>query len=300
MRPLLLLLLAACAPAPSTSAVALSSAAPVVAGRPELRATLHAPSRATYDPSVLGSSGQLVTVRVENVGTDPVRVAPLRMKFTASLDGVPFRCSEDVTSSRPREPSWLAPGQSFVFERPLDCMLPLPGTYEIGVSIRVGEDSDTATMSFRLDVEPGFVAPRPVPARTGLFAIMTGGRTTRPMSGEAWARGAYQVVVAVINASAASRAVGTGRLTFLVYRKGSPLPCSGRVETIAFPEELAPGTMRVVRAPIACAPSSEGKYEVVGQLSLGESGESFEIGRIALRVTSDPKAFTPMPRSFGE
>jgi hypothetical protein len=310
MGPLLVLfVMGACVSTPSLSAPTLSSAtAPVatVSGRPELRLTLRAPTRAPYDVGALGPTGQFVTIRVENVGPHTVRVSPFQATFSVTREGVTFLCDVSATDTPvAREPASLAPGQSFVFERPLDCMMALPGTYDVAVAVRLGDDGSndvraTPAGSFRLEIGASPRAPKAVPSRPGLFAVMTGGTTTRPMSSDAWARGDYHVVVAVINGSQHPIAVGSGRLSFLVYRKGSPLPCSGQAELIVFPEEILPGTRHVVHAPIACAPSSEGKYEIVGHLSLGESGESFEVGRLDLRVTSDPKQFTPLPWSFGE
>ncbi len=308
IRPLLLFLLAlsACAREPSRSAPGLPrttsiAPAPPAPDRQEVRLTLRAPGRATYNPEALGLGGQFVVIRLENLGPRAVWIAPLRVAFSAWREGVAFPCQDHVGgSARVREPSWLSPGQSFAFERDIDCMLPLPGTYEITVSARLGDAPvDPAAQglagSFRLELEPGHRSPRALPSRAGLFAVMTGSRATRPMSPEAWARGDYQVLVAVINASTRPVALGPGRLAFLVYRKGSPLPCSGQAAPIALPQVLLPGTTRVVRAPVACAPSSEGQYEIVGQLSLDEAGEPVEIGRIGLLVTSDPRLYAPLP-----
>jgi hypothetical protein len=228
---------------------------------------------------------------MENVGSRVVRLPPFQAAFSATREGVTFPCREQAGGSfRAREPRLLAPGQSFVFERDIDCALPLPGSYEIAVS-----SAGAPLGTFRLELESGRHAPRPVPARPGLFAILSGARAARPMPPEAWARGDYRVVVGVINGSPRPIAVGPGRLAFLVYRTGSPLPCSGQAEPIALPDELAPGRMYVVQAPIACAPSAEGKYEIVGHLSLGDGAEPIEIGRVGLRVTSDPALFVPLP-----
>jgi hypothetical protein len=211
-----------------------------------------------------------------------------------------------VDSIRAREPSWLAPGQSFPFERRIDCVFPLPGAYDVSVFARVGDDDSANPSScepvgsFRLEVEALPRVPKPVPSHPGVFAIMTGSKATRPMPPEAWTGGDYHVVVALINGSARSVALGAGKIAFLVYAKGSSIPCVGEARLLTLPGELAPGTMHLADAPITCAPSLEGKYEIVGYLSFADVDESIEIGRLGLRVTSDPKAFMPDPRSLGD
>jgi len=173
----------------------------------------------------------------------------------------------------------------------------LPGRYSVTVYAAFpgdakGERGDAAG-AFSLDVmEEGIGGPRPYPSRPGLFVAMTGGRMTHPLPEEAWARGDYHVVVSVMNGASHAIAVGPARLAFLTYKKGSPLPCSGQAESIPFPEQLAPGAMHVAQAPVACAPSEEGRYEIVGRLALGE-GEEIEIGRVGLKVSSDPFLFSP-------
>ena len=108
------------------------------------------------------------------------------------------------------------------------------------------------------------------------------------------------MLVVVVNAGQVPVRVGSARLAFLTYKDASPLPCSGASEPIVLPETLAPGAMELVRAPVACAPSNEGRYEIVGRLAL-EGEESIEVGRIVVRVTRDPRLFAPEPwPSWGE
>jgi hypothetical protein len=98
-----------------------------------------------------------------------------------------------------------------------------------------------------------------------------------------------------VNASSRTVPLGSARLAFLTYRKGAPLPCSGQSESIALPDELAPGAMYSVHAPVTCAPSEQGQYEIVGHLTLGDTTEGIEVGRVALKVTRDPVVFEPDP-----
>ncbi len=266
----------------------------------DLRASLKAPSRAPYVVEALGIGGQSVTVRLTNAGARNVDIGRFRVAFTAARDGVSFPCQEHVGgSTKDREPTSIAPGQSFSFARDLDCTMPLPGRYNVGVyvAVRDGAQSDRGDFvgAFSLEVLDSDLAPRPYPSRPGLYVVMTGSRVTRPLSPEAWTRGDYHVVVAVVNGSSLPVLVGHARLAYLTYKKGSPMPCSGQAEPIAFPEQLAPGNVQVIHAPVACAPSEEGRYEIVGRLTFGDVGEEVEIGRVALKVTLDPLLFAPEP-----
>ncbi len=280
-------------PRPPTEGVSLAHA-------PDLRAFLKAPSRTPYVIEALGVGGRSVSIRLTNTGARSVDFGRFRIAFTAAREGVSFLCKEHVGGSvKDREPTSLAARQSFVFERDLDCTMPLPGRYDVGVyvALRDGSQNDRGDFvgAFSLDVVEGNLAPRPYPSRPGLYVVMTGSRATRPLPPEAWTRGDYHVVVAVVNGSSRPVPVGQARLAFLTYKKGSPLPCSGQAEAVAFPEELAPGSVHVIQAPVACAPSEEGRYEIVGRLTLNDVGEEVEIGRVALKVTRDPLLFAPEP-----
>jgi hypothetical protein len=235
-------------------------------------------------------------VRLTNAGAQSVDVSGFRIAFTAMRDGVSFECKEHVGGSAlPHEPAWLVPGQSFAFERDLDCTMPLPGRYEIGVyvALRLADPADSVG-AFALQVESRGDAPRPYPSRPALYVSMTGAHATHPLAPEAWFRGDYKVVLAVVNAGREPIRVGPARLAFLTYKKGSPLACAGQAESIALPDELASGAIHVARAPIACAPSEEGRYEVVGRFQLRD-GDEIEVGRVPLNVTRDPLLFGPEP-----
>jgi hypothetical protein len=256
-----------------------------------------------YDASTLGVGGKTVTIQLTNTGAGPLAVDHIGAGFSARREGVSFPCGEHGGRTRDeREPASLRPGESFGFERTLDCAMPLPGRYDVQVSLSFGDrkkrpakDAEAAA-AFSIDVVANTNAvPQPYPSRHGLYAIMIGNRATRPLPAEAWARGDYHVVLALINGGTETVRLGPARLGFLVYKKGSPLPCSGQAEPIATPDELRPGAMHVVRAPIACAPSEEGRYEIVGRFTLLAAGVELEVGRDPLSVTRDPMLFTPEP-----
>jgi hypothetical protein len=257
---------------------------------------VRAPSRVPYDATALGLGGHAVAIRLTNPGTEPVRVDRLRVAFTATREGVAFRCKEHVGGSmQTREPASLRGGETFTFERDLDCTMPLPGHYDVSAAWQLSDRDRTGSLgTFSIDLVAGKGnLPVPYPARAGLHALMIGNRETRPLTDDAWARGDYRVVLALINGGRQPVEVGPGRLAFLVYKEGSPLPCSGQAEDVALPAALAPGAVHVVRAPVACAPSEEGRYRIIGRFSLVAVGDEIDIGRIPLRVTRDPRLFTP-------
>jgi hypothetical protein len=268
-----------------------------------LRASVRAPARVDYDPRSLGIAGQFVAIRVENAGDASVSVTHLHASFAATRDGVAFPCNAHVgVTTGAVEPSHLDPGRSFTFERLLDCTMPLPGRYDVRAWIHVAPDESRGREaragvflgSFQVDVTAtAGNAPRPLPSRPGLYALMTGAPTAAPMTSSAWAKGGYQVVVALINGSGTSAPVGPAHVSLLVFKRGEALPCKGREEQLWEPPSLPPGAMHVVRVPVTCAPAGEGRYDIVGRFALA-GGAEVEIGRVGLLVTQSPEIlFTP-------
>lgn len=272
-----------------------------LARSPELRVFVRAPKTTTYDPIALGPAARTVSLRLTNAAKTPVLVGRFDVTFRALREGVSFPCKGSAAPSENREPTSLAAGQSFDYVRAIECTMPLPGRYEIETYVRVeGAEAsggqEQRAGSFALNVAAnGVTDPRPYPGRDGLHVLMTGGRVTRPLPPEAWQRGDYTVVVALINASPRPLVLGAVRLAFLVYKKGSPIPCAGQAEPFPTPDELDAGATYLARAPIACAPSEEGRYEVVGKLTLLDVGTELEVGRVPLKVTRDPFLYTPEP-----
>ncbi len=265
---------------------------------PDVRVVLKVPSRAPYLVDALGVAGQSISVQLRNTGTLSADISHFRVAFTASRDGVPFPCKQQVDDSVKVRPASLAPGQAFVFERDLACTMALPGRYDVGVYVSLrdlaGARGDFVGQ-FPFDILEGSKGPLPYPARPGLYVMMAGARRSRPLSADAWARGDYHVVLSLVNGGSRPVLVGPGRLEFLTYREGYSLPCSGQGEAIVLPDALPPGAVQVLQARVTCAPSAEGQYEIVGRLTLGHAGESVEVGRVALKVTRNPVAFAPDP-----
>ena len=232
-RPLLCLCvvaLAACAggtqPASTPGVTTLTQAelprAP--APRPALRATLEEAGRGEYDAKVLGARGARVSLRLSNEGDAPADVAGVRVRFEAERAGVAFPCAD---SARPtmitHEPSTLAPGDAFVYERELGCSLPLPGRYMVrafvGGSGTAAAEDDAPVATFAFDVAPGVEPPASFATRKGLYAVLTADRGSRPLDPEARARGDYHVGVGLVHGGAKSVRVGPAPLSFVVRKK---------------------------------------------------------------------------------
>ena len=243
-----------------------------------------------------------MALRLANVGTHRADIEHVNVRFTATRDGVPFACENGGRgTSKMHEPPSLDPGESFVFERQIDCTMPLPGRYEIGMYVSLNPQASGGEVGdfvgrFAIDVTADGAAPLAFPGRPGLYAMLTGGEATLPLPPDAWARGDYHVVLGFVNAAKDPVPLGPGELSFLTYRRGSSLPCSGQSEPVALPETLAPGTLHVVRAPVTCAPSEEGFYEVVGRFKFSGVSDELEVGRVSLKVTRSPFLYVPEPR----
>jgi len=268
----------------------------VLPNHPELRVLLRAPSRAPYVPRALGPSGQTIELRVVNTGAKAFALHEPLVTFVATLGDVSFPCAKAIgRSPGTHEPSVLGTGEVFAFERDLRCTMPLPGRYEVSVYADFGTEGRSEFVgAFGLTIEANGGAPKPYPSRPGLYVAMTAEQATRPMPADAWARGDYHVIIAAVNGGARAMAVGAAHISFLTYRRGSAIPCSGRSESATFADELAPGAMDVTRVPITCAPAEEGDYRIVGFLSF-EGAAEIEIGSFALTVTRAPLLYTPDP-----
>ncbi len=282
-----------------TEVTVVAPGEPAERSEPELRSAITAPSQVPYRPEALGAGEEFVTVTLTNAGSGTLEIGSLEVAFTATRDGVPFPCNTTRAAGlREREPSRLEPGESQPFERRLDCEMPLPGLYTIGVSIRMSAEPDAKPRgigSFSLDVIGRGTVPKPYPPRPGLWVMMTGNRDAPPMPPAAWARGDYHVLVAVVNGSSQRVQVGPGHLSLMTYRRGSAIPCSGETQVLALPAYLEPGRTAVVPAPVSCSPSEEGQYELEGLFNLDKDEPPLTIGGVPLKVSTEPPPLVPVP-----
>ena len=314
--PLLLPLLAGCfapaargtAPSATTGSYVPPQEELAVEGVPldsrsELRAQVNAPSAVPYDLTMLGPTHKGISIKVTNTSRHDVDISGADVVFSATLNGVAFPCAtRPQVRARNRAPSKLAAGESVTLDREISCSMPLPGRYKVGVFLTFEERGGRTAPDFADELTFTVVGngptPKPYASREGLYMGLAGAPVTLPMSPEAWARGDYHVVVAAINASADPIPLGKARLSFLTYKGMSALPCSGANETLAFPRELASGATVTLAVPVACAPSEEGMYQIVGRLAFEGDRRETEIGRVLLVVTHRPIVFAPGPEPF--
>jgi hypothetical protein len=294
----------ACTPAQEsarTTHVAADVSPPAAATPPgpisDLRAFARVPDRVAYDASAFGISAQFVSIRVDNVGGRLVPVKHLHASFAATRAGVSFACNRHVDAiDGAGEPTHLAPGQSFTFERLLDCSMPLPGPYEVNVWLHSSEHDGEGpgapvdgvfVGSFQVDVSAAGNAPRRISLRDELYALMTGSPIAMPLPYDAWRGGSYKVAVALINGGARAVAIGQSTVAMSLLREGGTFACSAREQTLDEPRVLPAGSVHVVLVPVTCAPEELGRYEVVARFTGGDVRE-VDIGRFGLLVTGNP------------
>lgn len=253
-----------------------------------VRTTLHA----TYEPNGMRPSDRTIALRITNDGTTAARLGPIRVAFAAERSGVAFACGAERPSEfHEREPTVLDAGHTVIIEREIDCTMPLPGRYDVRVTATIADellDAGTAVVDVVANAGRG---PRAFSGQPGLYGLVVGDRASRPLNPSAWERGDYRVVVALVNGSKREVHLADVRLGFVVYRLGSEIPCAGDVTTLEVPGSLAAGASWSIHVPLACAPSVEGHYAVVGRLSV--AGEEVEAGRFPLLVTDDPLLYGP-------
>jgi hypothetical protein len=213
-------------------------------------------------------------------------------------DGVAFRC-EPHDESHEHDAAVLAPGESFAFARTMHCWTPAPGRYEVESFIALGDDPTFALAgTFAMDLlDDPASAPRACPERPGLYVAMGGDRRTQPIPMRRDGReDGYHVVIVIANASRAPVHGGSLKVAFMVRRKGSDVACGGETIARSLPETLASGEVHVFRVPVTCIREKEGAYVVTGQLAFDEpvGSDAIEIGRVSVRVTSDPLLLWPM------
>jgi len=305
----MLVALLACVPSHSNGATSSESAqgpgeTTWRPGDPLVRIALQPPEALDYDPQSLAALPGFVAIQVQNVGGRDVALPVLHASFEARREGVAFPCNAHAGAPPGElEPSHLAPGTSFTFERRLDCRLPLTGRYDVRVWLHAAEAQEpTIAMvasglagSFSVDVRAsGGNAPQSVPGHDRLYAFMTGPAVESPAGRDGGAAVAYMLVVALVNGSRSPIALRTARFSFVVLSSdGSPAPCPAATVRLEVPSVLSPGEIHIDRAAVTCIPDKQGQYEVVGRFALDDEPE-LNIGRVGLLVTTYPNyLFTP-------
>ncbi len=247
--------------------------------------------RARFDSSVLAAAKPWLGVVVTNRSQVPVDVRDLRVHLEATRESASFRCSRVVGADKgEREPSVLQPGASFVFDRALDCALPLVGTYSVhvGVSFGSGEWSrprDVRAFALTVTALPT-IAPREVDGLPGLWASVGSSVMQQGASGSG------RTLLALVNATRSPIALPPMLLALRVYKLGSPIPCEDKPIALSLPAFLAAGQAHYEPIEVSCLGlTTPGTYDIVAQLLVPrDDGGTLDVslGRLRVDVVTDP------------
>lgn len=296
--------LAACGPSARTSPEPTRAQIPTALTAAEttdtaqVTAEVTRPTRVRYDPTLLAASRPAVRITVGNRGTSSIDVSNLRVRLDATRDGVPFQCADEVgPPARSRETQTLSAGTSAVFERTLDCALPLVGTYSVRVVVAFGRASPwtdgvtVRTLEVKVAASTNS-APQAVEGVPGLWAAVGAGGVVSATSNDA----AGKLVVALVNGGLTTIDLPRLRLALRVYRAGSPIPCEDEPIRLSAPRSLAPGRTHVEVLAVSCLGLGKaGHYDIAARLLVPASGSEGEIalGRLHVEVSSDPGRVDP-------
>jgi len=300
-------LVASCAPAPpagrtsATAAVAPRSSAPEAppsARNVDVVVEVRAPLRARFDPTVNAAAKPSLGVVVTNRTAQRVDVSGLRVHLEAARDGVEFRCAKEVGPQiGDREPSSLAPGESYVFDRALDCALPLVGAYSVRVAVSFGEGPfrmPREVRAFTLTVTAlPKVEPHEIEGLPGLWASM--GSSNKLAGGVG--RGSGRTLLTIVNSTRKPIEVPRMRLALRVYRLGNPIPCEDTPLVLGTPAVLGAGETYNEPIEVSCIGLSvAGTYDVVARLVVPRGSEGdleIALGRLRVDVVTDPMFLVP-------
>ena len=266
----------------------------------EVAIELRAPKHVRWLPATLAPSKPMLGVVVTNRGEVPLDVSDLRVHLQAIREEVSFRCAEEVGAGPgAREPEALAVGASFVFERTLDCGLPLVGSYAIHVGVSFGHGSwgvarDVRSFSLRVFATPA-IEPRRVEPIPGLWGGL--GATSVMQGGQPGRSG--RLVVALVNGGRTPLELPRFRLVLRVFRVGTPIPCEDAPIDIHAPAVLGGGESYHEPIEVSCLGLGvAGQYEVAGRLEIGgpEEGSQVELGRLRVEIANEP-LLAPPPRT---
>ena len=115
----------------------------------DLRVVITPPRSAPYEVTTFGPAARSVDIRLVNEGKSPVDIAGFGAVFTAKRNDVEYQCrARDREVVEEHQPSSLSPGESRSFDRDINCLMPMPGRYEIGVYLTFDEGSSIAAADF--------------------------------------------------------------------------------------------------------------------------------------------------------
>jgi hypothetical protein len=260
------------------------------------RVEIRVPKRARWIAASLASEKPTIAIRIYNPRDRALDVSALRAHLEVEREGVPFRCSESAgPDPRSREPATLAPKASFVFERTVDCALPLTGSYRVWVAVSFGGEafrSPRAMKEFTIAVSSAEqVSPRRVDRDAALWAAVG---ASGLLSGET-GLGSGRIAVSLVNGGPSRTVVPAFRLGLRVYRGLAPIPCEDEPVPLRAPAFLDPGEAHREPVTVSCLGlHAPGKYEVAARL-LRDGADDVEIGRLQVEISSDPSRRAPPP-----
>jgi hypothetical protein len=285
-----------CDPARPVEAREISQASTLAAAPTgTLSVELRSPKDAPWISSTLGPSKPTLGIVVTNHGRATADVSNLHVYLEAVREGVSFRCANSVGPSPDlREPSSLAPGAAYEFERALDCSLPLTGEYSVRVSVSFGRGeyrSPRPVRAFTLAVHgPEKLEPRPIASIPGLWGAIGSSRVLVGDTGV----GSGRIAVSIVNGSASEITLPPLRLALRVYRAGSRIACVDEPIKLNTPRKLPPGESHREPVSVSCLGLGvPGKYEVAARLQIDATGVENEIGRLRIEISNDPSERMP-------
>lgn len=281
----------ACAAPPQRQPATVPTTAAPAPSNVQVR--VQAPARAAWISSTLGPTKPTMQVVVKNDSAFAIDVSDFRVHLEAVRDGVSFECAESVgPEPGAREPRMLAAGGSYVFERRIDCGLPLTGRYVVRVAASFGNGEwrrPQPIRTFGIDVVAvADTAPRPLGrAAPGLFAALG----ASPVIGGESGVGKGRIAVLLVNGSAAPLVVPKAYLALRVFRAGSSIPCEDEPMLLDTGVLEAGQSFRKTLEVSCLGLGTPGKYEVVARLLVGE--ETIPIGALRVEITNDPSRRAP-------
>jgi len=285
---LALVMAAACAaPArsPPPPAVVVTSAPARAAAEPRVEVTLASAPRILYSPAAMHAPRPSVRITVTNTEDAEIDVENVRIRIELTRDGVPIRCSESEVAAA-REPHVLAPGETAVYVRTMDCPLSLAGAYAARVVVAFGASGPWAegrvVRELAITVAaPPDAQPHPIASVPGLFAAIGSGNVIPATMGKG------RVVVALVNARNERILLPPMQIALAVRRVGTNIPCGDEPAPLAAPAALDAGATVALPIEVSCLGFGvTGAYDVEARLLVANDEQ--RIGVLRVEVTSDP------------
>jgi hypothetical protein len=254
------------------------------------------PSPVPYAATALGRATHRVHVVLSNPSNQRATLEGATFRWSAFRDGVTYPC-EDRTDPNARSDIRLQPGRSIALEAVVSCETPLPGDYDVELSV-IGSGGVSASRRFVVSVGGGENAPLRLPgdARAWFAAAMT--REAWPSHNQP--TGA-RVAVAVINGSKETLGLAPLLMRLRTTVRGSgKRACVDQIVPISTRGEVAPGRVQPTWIPLDCRIKEAGLYDVHVSISSESAPAPRSIGKLVLRVrTGPPSGAHPFGEQLG-